>query len=255
MSQTEHTPLTEQEQERHLKNILLSPVGVAGVEKLKASSVLIIGLGGLGSAVAFYLAAAGVGRLGLLDSDTVTLSNLQRQILHTTSRLGMEKTESARRQLADLNPDIKIELYCEYLTVTRGMELFPHFDVVVGCTDSFASYYLINEACMKSGKPYVFAACSQFEGQVSVFIPGKTPCYECIFPKPAEPKEMPEPTRGIFSTVPGTIGTIQANECLKLLLNIGEVLTSKLLVYDALSMNFENICIQRNAHCRVCAGL
>jgi molybdopterin/thiamine biosynthesis adenylyltransferase len=244
---------TEEQIRRYSRQIILPQVGGTGQQKLLASKVLLIGAGGLGSPAGLYLAAAGVGTLGFVDSDVVDLSNLHRQILHGKGDLGRAKTESAAETIRALNPDVKVILHQERLTSENGLELVSQYDVVVDGSDNFPTKYLANDACVLLKKPLVLGAVFQFEGQVSVFLPGGGPCYRCIFPTPPPPGAVPScQEAGVFGAVPGVIGCIQATETIKLLLGIGETLAGRLLIFDALSLEFLEIEVKREPECPVC---
>ncbi len=246
-------PLTHEEILRYSRHLLIPEVGLRGQQKLKASSVLVIGTGGLGSPVALYLAAAGVGRIGLVDYDVVDASNLQRQIIHGTSTLGMRKVESARRRMLDLNPDIEVVVYDEPFTSENAMRIAADYDVIVDGTDNFPTRYLSNDVAVFLGKPNVYASIFRFDGQVSVFYAKEGPCYRCLFPAPPPPGLVPSCAEGgVLGVLPGTIGSIQATETLKLLLGIGEPLIGRLLLYNALDMSFDFVELKKNPNCRVC---
>jgi len=228
-------------------------VGLAGQQKLKAASVLIIGTGGLGSPVALYLAAAGVGRIGLVDYDLVDFSNLQRQIIHGESRLGDLKVESARDRLLDLNSEIQVDVYNEFITSENAFEIAEPYDLIIDCTDNFPTRYLVNDLCVLTGKPNVYGSIFQFDGQASVFSAEQGPCYRCLFPEPPPPGMVPSCAEGgVFGVLPGTIGSIQAAEALKLILGIGEPLIGKLLLFDALDMSFQTVKLKKNPGCKIC---
>jgi adenylyltransferase/sulfurtransferase len=244
---------TEAQIQRYSRQIILPHMGGKGQRRLLGSKVLIVGAGGLGSPAALYLAAAGVGRLGIVDFDAVELSNLHRQILHRTLDVGRPKTESARDALHALNPDIELRLHQEQLTSENALEILGPYDVVVEGSDNFATKYLVNDACVFLGKPMVLGAVYQLEGQASVFLPGQGPCYRCIFPEPPPPGAVPScQEAGVLGAVPGLIGCIQATETIKLLLGTGETLAGRLLVYDALSMRFMELAIERDPECPTC---
>lgn len=246
--------LTHEEIMRYSRHLLMPEVGLEGQEKLKAASVLVVGTGGLGSPVALYLAAAGVGRLGLVDYDVVDFSNLQRQVIHGTSMLGARKVESARARLRDLNPDIRVDVYDEAFTSENAFRIAEPYDIIVDGTDNFPTRYLVNDVCVLTGKPNVYGSIFRFEGQVSVFWAEKGPCYRCLFPEPPPPGLVPSCAEGgVFGVLPGTVGTLQATEALKLILGIGEPLTGKLLLYDALAMSFEELRLKKNPGCRICS--
>jgi molybdopterin/thiamine biosynthesis adenylyltransferase/rhodanese-related sulfurtransferase len=239
---------------RYSRHLLMPEVGLEGQQKLKQASVLVIGTGGLGSPVAMYLAAAGVGRLGLVDYDIVDFTNLQRQIVHGTQRLGERKVISARDRLLDINPSIQIDVYDEPYTSENAMSISEPYDVIVDGTDNFPTRYLVNDVCVLSGKPDVFGSIFRFEGQLSVFWAEKGPCYRCLFPEPPPPGLVPSCAEGgVFGVLPGTIGTLQATEALKLILGIGEPMIGKLLLFDALGMDFDEVRLKKNPDCKVCS--
>ncbi|HSQ39393.1 MAG TPA: molybdopterin-synthase adenylyltransferase MoeB, partial [Anaerolineales bacterium] len=245
--------LTHDEILRYSRHLLIPEVGLAGQQKLKAASALIIGTGGLGSPVALYLAAAGVGRIGLVDYDVVDASNLQRQIIHGTSTLGKRKVESAKSRLLDLNPLIHVDAYDEPFTSANAMQIAKNYDVLIDCTDNFPTRYLSNDVCVLLGKPNVYGSIYRFDGQASVFFAKEGPCYRCLFPEPPPPGLVPSCAEGgVLGVLPATIGSIQASEALKLLLGIGEPLIGKLLLYNALDMSFETVKLKKNPKCRVC---
>jgi adenylyltransferase/sulfurtransferase len=244
---------TEEQIRRYSRQIILSQVGGRGQRKLLASKVLVVGAGGLGSPAALYLAAAGVGTLGLVDFDAVDLSNLHRQILHHTGDVGRPKTESAAETLKALNPDVSLALHRERLTAENCRDLFEPYDVIVEGSDNFPTKYLVNDACVLLGKPLVLGAVYQFEGQAAVFHADGGPCYRCVFPEPPPRNAVPScQEAGVLGVVPGIIGSIQASETLKLLLGIGETLSGRLLVFDALHMSFMDVEMKRDTHCPVC---
>jgi adenylyltransferase/sulfurtransferase len=245
--------LSQDEVLRYSRHLLIPEVGLEGQRKLRASSVLIVGTGGLGSPVSLYLAAAGIGRIGLVDFDVVESSNLQRQIIHGTQRVGQPKVESARQRLLDLNPYIQVEAYNEIFTSENAERLARSYDLIVDGTDNFPTRYLINDLCVLTGKPYVYGSIFRFEGQISVFDARRGPCYRCLFPEPPPPGLAPTCAEGgVFGVLPGTVGTIQATEVIKLLLGIGEPLVGKLLLYDALDMSFHNVQLRKNPKCKIC---
>jgi sulfur-carrier protein adenylyltransferase/sulfurtransferase len=247
-------PLSHADILRYSRHLLMSEVGLAGQQKLKDSSVLIIGTGGLGSPVSMYLAAAGVGRIGLVDYDQVDFTNLQRQIVHGTSTLGERKVASARRRLLDINPSIQIEVYDEPFTSENACRIAEPYGVVIDGTDNFPTRYLVNDLCVLTHKPNIYGSIFRFEGQVSVFWADRGPCYRCLFPEPPPPGLIPSCAEGgVFGVLPGTIGTLQATEALKVLLGIGRPLIGKLLVYDALSMSFDELALNKNPRCKVCS--
>ncbi len=245
--------LSREEILRYSRHLLIPEVGLEGQRKLKAASVLVVGTGGLGSPVALYLAAAGVGHIGLVDYDVVDASNLQRQVIHGTARLGDLKVESARDRLLDLNPDIEVEVYNEVLTSENAMRIAEGYDIIIDGTDNFPTRYLVNDLCVLTGKPNVYGSIFRFEGQVSVFDARRGPCYRCLFPEPPPPGMVPSCAEGgVLGVLPGTIGTLQATEALKLILGIGTSLIGRLLLYDALDMSFEFVQLRKNPHCKVC---
>ena len=238
---------------RYSRHLLIPEVALEGQRKLKNSSVLIIGTGGLGSPVALYLAAAGVGRIGLVDYDVVDSSNLQRQVIHGTSTIGKLKVESAKEKLLDLNPDIQVDVFNEPYTSENALRIARDFDLILDGTDNFPTRYLTNDVAVFLGKPNVYASIYRFDGQVSVFYAKEGPCYRCLFPEPPPPGLVPSCAEGgVLGVLPGTIGTRQATEALKLLLGIGEPLIGKLLLYNALDMSFDFVKLKKNPNCRVC---
>jgi adenylyltransferase/sulfurtransferase len=240
---------------RYSRHLLIPEVGLEGQKKLLAASALIIGTGGLGSPVALYLAAAGVGRIGLVDFDVVDSSNLQRQIIHGSGRVGNLKVESARERLKDLNPGIQVDIYNEPFTSENAMRIAHDYDLLIDGTDNFPTRYLVNDLCVLTGKPDIFGSIYRFEGQASVFYAKEGPCYRCLFPEPPPPGLVPSCAEGgVLGVLPGTIGTIQATEAIKLLLGIGSNLVGRLLLYDALDMSFETIKLKKNPDCKVCGA-
>lgn len=245
--------LTRDEILRYSRHLLIPEVGLEGQRRLKSASALVIGTGGLGSPVAMYLAAAGVGNLGLVDYDVVDASNLQRQIIHGTNRVGQLKVESARARLTDLNPSVQVDVYNEPFTRFNARSIADRYDVILDGTDNFPTRYLSNDVSVMLGKPNVYASIYRFEGQVSVFDARRGPCYRCLFPEPPPPGLVPSCAEGgVLGVLPGTVGTIQATEALKLLLDIGEPLIGRLLLYDALTMSVEFVRLKKNPSCRVC---
>ena len=244
---------TEEQTERYSRNIILPEIGGSGQTELLKSKVLVIGAGGLGSPAALYLAAAGVGNLGIVDDDKVVLSNLQRQILHTSSEIGNAKTDSTNRKLTDLNPDVEVTPYNQRLTTANAGDILKDYDFVIDGTDNFSSKFLIADTCHYSDKPYSHAGVLGWEGQTITVIPGRTTCYRCIFPSPPQDNAVPSCAQaGVLGVVPGVIGTIQATEAIKYLLEKGQLLTDRLLTYNALSMNFRHVPIQKKAECPLC---
>ena len=240
--------LSREEILRYSRHLLIPEVGLEGQRKLKAAAVLIIGTGGLGSPTALYLAAAGVGRIGLVDYDVVDSSNLQRQVIHGTSGIGVLKVESARQRMLDLNPDIQVDVYNEPFTSFNAMQIAADYDLIIDGTDNFPTRYLTNDLCVLLGKPNVYGSIYRFDGQVSVFDARRGPCYRCLFPEPPPPGLVPSCAEGgVLGILPGTIGTLQATEALKLLLGIGEPLIGRLLLYNALDLSFEFVKLQEKS--------
>jgi adenylyltransferase/sulfurtransferase len=245
--------LTRDEILRYSRHLLIPEVGLDGQRKLKGSSALIIGTGGLGSPVALYLAAAGIGRIGLVDYDVVDSSNLQRQVIHGTSTVGKLKVESAKARMLDLNPNIEVDAYNEPYTSENALRIAKDYDIILDGTDNFPTRYLTNDVAVFLGKPNVYASIYRFDGQVSVFYAKEGPCYRCLFPEPPPPGLVPSCAEGgVLGVLPGTIGTLQATEALKVLLGIGEPLIGKLLLYNALDMSFDFVKLKKNPNCRVC---
>jgi adenylyltransferase/sulfurtransferase len=245
--------LSHDEIHRYSRHLLIPDVGLKGQQKLKASSVLVIGTGGLGSPVSLYLAAAGVGRIGLVDYDVVDFSNLQRQIIHGESRLGDLKVKSARDRLLDINPEIQIDIYNQFITSDNAIEIAEPYNIIIDGTDNFPTRYLVNDLCVLTGKPNVYGSIFRFDGQASVFYAKEGPCYRCLFPEPPPPGMVPSCAEGgVLGVLPGTIGSIQATEALKLILGIGEPLIGRLLIYDALELSFQTVKLHKNPDCKVC---
>ncbi len=245
--------LTREELRRYGRHLTLPEVGLDGQRRLKAGSVLLVGAGGLGSPAALYLAAAGVGRLGIVDFDAVDESNLQRQVAHGTSAIGRPKLDSMRERLADLNPHVAIEPHAVHLNRDNALEIVERYDVVVDGTDNFATRYLVNDACALLGKPNVYGSILRFEGQASVFDAARGPCYRCLFPAPPPPGLVPSCAEaGVLGVLPGVIGAIQANEAIKLLLGEGETLLGRLLLYDAWSLTFRELVLRKDPECPLC---
>ncbi len=238
---------------RYSRHFLLPEFGPQGQKKLKASRVLCLGAGGLGSPVALYLAAAGVGTLGVVDFDVVDLSNLQRQVLHTTADVGRPKTESAVAHLGALNPEVKVVPHTVHLTSENAKALFAQYDLVLDGTDNYATRYLINDACVLTGKPNLSASVFRFEGQVSIFGAPNGPCYRCLYPTPPPPGLVPSCGEGgVLGVITGVIGTLQATEAIKYLTGLGEPLVGRLLLFDALDMRFREMKLRKRADCAVC---
>ncbi len=245
--------LSKEEILRYSRHLIMPEVGMEGQLKLKQAKVLLIGTGGLGAPLGLYLAAAGVGRLGLVDFDVVDFTNLQRQVTFGSSDVGRAKTEAARERLANLNPDIRIEPFETKLTSENALELFKDFDIIVDGTDNFPTRYLVNDACVLLGKPNVYGSIFRFEGQVSVFGAPGGPCYRCLYPEPPPPGLVPSCAEGgVLGVLPGIVGSIQAMETIKLILGRGENLIGRLLLFDALAMKFREMKLRKNANCPMC---
>ena len=246
--------LSHEEILRYSRHLLMPEVGLEGQQKLKESSVLVVGTGGLGSPVLMYLAAAGVGRIGIVDYDVVDFTNLQRQIIHGSSTIGERKLVSARDRLHDINPGVQLDLYDEPFTSENAMRISEPYDLIIDCTDNFPTRYLVNDVCVLTHKANVYGSIFRFEGKLSVFWAEKGPCYRCLFPEPPPPGLVPSCAEGgVFGVLPGTIGTLQATEALKILLGIGEPLIGKLLLYDALEMSFTELRLKKNPNCKICS--
>ena len=247
--------LSREEILRYSRHLLVPEVGLNGQRKLKGSSALIIGTGGLGSPVALYLAAAGVGHIGLVDYDVVDETNLQRQIVHGTGKVGRLKVDSARERLLDLNPAVQVDAFNEPFTSANAMRIAEPYEIIIDGTDNFPTRYLTNDLCVLTDKPNVYGAIHRFEGQASVFYAREGPCYRCLFPEPPPPGLVPScADAGVLGILPGTIGTIQATEAIKFLLGIGSSLSGRLLLYDALDMSFEYVKLKKNPECKVCGA-
>jgi adenylyltransferase/sulfurtransferase len=245
--------LSGQEVARYSRHLIMPEVGMEGQKRLKASSVLLIGAGGLGSPLGLYLAAAGVGRIGLVDFDVVDFSNLQRQVLHGTADVGRPKLASAKERLQAINPEVLLDLYETRLSSANALDIVRPYDVIIDGTDNFPTRYLVNDACVLLGKPNVYGSIFRFDGQASVFYPGKGPCYRCLYPEPPPPGEVPSCAEGgVLGILPGLIGCIQATEAVKLLLGQGSPLVGRLLLYDALQMSFREFRVRRNPRCPIC---
>jgi adenylyltransferase/sulfurtransferase len=250
----EQQELSHEEIKRYSRHLLIPEVGLEGQKKLKSSSVLVIGTGGLGSPVAMYLAAAGIGRIGLVDYDVVDYSNLQRQVIHGSTTLGALKVDSARQRMLDINPDIQVNTYNQLFTSANALEIARGYDLVIDGTDNFPTRYLVNDVCVMLGIPNVYGSIFRFDGQVSVFDAEDGPCYRCIFPEPPPPGLVPSCAEGgVLGVLPGTVGTLQATEAIKLLLGIGTSLKGKMMLYNALDMSFDFIKLRKNPECKVCS--
>jgi adenylyltransferase/sulfurtransferase len=245
--------LTNDEIKRYSRHLIMPEVGVDGQRRLKAGSVLCIGAGGLGSPAAMYLAAAGVGRIGVVDFDVVDFSNLQRQIIHGTSSVGKTKLASAKERILDINPHVRVDTYETALSSENALELFEPYDVILDGTDNFPTRYLTNDACVLLGKPNAYGSIFRFEGQASVFATKDGPCYRCLYPEPPPPGLVPSCAEGgVLGVLPGVIGVIQATEAIKLITGIGEPLIGRFLIYDALRMRFRELKLRKDPDCPVC---
>ena len=245
--------LSDLQVERYSRHIMLKEVGGKGQERLLNGKVLVIGVGGLGSPVALYLAAAGVGTIGIADADNVELSNLQRQISHNTGDIGRPKVISAKEKMLAMNPDITVKTYQKRINAGNVRAIIEEYDFIIDATDNFDSKFLINDACVLSGIPFSHGGVLQFDGQTITVKPGNSPCYRCIFPTPPPDDLIPTCSQaGVMGVLPGVIGTIQATEALKFLLGKGDLLTGRLLTYDALHMKFREVLIRKNPGCPVC---
>jgi sulfur-carrier protein adenylyltransferase/sulfurtransferase len=248
------TSLTPAQQSRYSRHLLIPEVGTAGQVKLLESKVLMIGAGGLGSPAALYLAAAGVGTLGIVDFDVVEASNLQRQVIHSTERLGVKKVDSARQSIQALNPDVKVVAIDEMLLADNVERLIAGYDVILDGTDTFETRYLLNDAAVAAGIPVVHASVFRFEGQLTTFVPYEGPCYRCLYPTPPPPELAPGcSVAGVLGVVPGIMGLLQANEVLKVLLGIGDPLVGRLLLFDALDGSFSELRLSRDPQCPTCS--
>ena len=247
------TPLTNEEVARYSRHLIMPEVGMAGQLKLKSARALCIGAGGLGSPVALYLAAAGVGTLGIVDFDEVDYSNLQRQIIHGTPDVGRSKLESAKSRLNALNPEVEVVTHEMALSSQNALGLFADYDVVIDGTDNFPTRYLVNDACVLQGKPNIYGSIFRFEGQASVFAAQDGPCYRCLYPEPPPPGLVPSCAEGgVLGILPGVIGTLQATEAIKVILGIGEPLIGRFLIFDALKMRFRELKLRKDPDCPVC---
>ena len=245
---------TDEQIERYSRHIILPEVGGEGQSRLLESKVLLVGAGGLGSPAAFYLAAAGIGNMGIIDFDTVDLSNLQRQIIHNTERIGMLKTESAKKTITALNPDVNVTVFNEKLCSENILRLFEGYDYILDGTDNFATRYLINDACVMTGKTNIHGSIFRFEGQVTIFKSDEGPCYRCLYPEPPPPGMVPNCQEGgVLGVLAGVIGNLQVVETLKLILGKGETLIGYLLIYDALKTEFRKLKLKKDPQCPVCS--
>jgi sulfur-carrier protein adenylyltransferase/sulfurtransferase len=249
----EDVQLSHDEIRRYSRHLIMPEVGIQGQRKLKAASVLLIGTGGLGSPLALYLAAAGIGRIGLVDYDVVDETNLQRQVIHFTSDVGKSKLESAASKLSDINPYLVIDKHNVPLTSENALEILKDYDVIIDGTDNFPTRYLVNDACVILGKPNVYGSIFRFEGQLTVFYAKEGPCYRCLFPEPPPPGLVPSCAEGgVLGILPGTIGTLQATEAIKLIIGAGTPMIGRMILYDALEMTFDSIKLRKNPECPVC---
>ena len=244
---------TNEQLERYSRHIILQEVGVKGQKKLLNASVLIIGAGGLGAPAALYLAAAGVGTIGIVDADEVDLSNLQRQVIHTTNDVGKAKVKSATETMEAINPDVTVKTYRTFVDSTNIMDLIKDYDFIIDGTDNFPAKFLINDACVMAGKPFSHAGIIRFKGQLMTYVPGEGPCYRCVFKNPPPKDAVPTCKQaGVIGAMGGVIGSLQAMEAIKYIIGKGELLTGKLLTYDALKMEFHTIKLPKDHHCAVC---
>ncbi len=245
--------LTPQEKERYDRHLRIPEMGEDGQRKLKAASALVVGVGGLGSPLAMYMAAAGFGRIGLVDSDVLTLSNLQRQIIHGEANLNEPKVESAARRLHDLNSEVQVNIYPERFTAENAGRLAAPYDLLMDGTDNLMTRNVINRVAVKQGKPFIYGGVFQLQGQMSVFDARRGPCYRCLFAEAPQNGENTEPP-GVFSALPGVIGTLQVAEAVKCILGIGEPMIGKLLLFDALEMSFQTVLFDKKTNCPVCGS-
>jgi adenylyltransferase/sulfurtransferase len=246
--------LSNDEIRRFSRHMVMDEFGMDGQRRLKAGSVLLVGTGGLGSPLAMYLAAAGVGRIGVVDYDVVDETNLQRQVIHGQSNVGQLKVESAKSKMLDINPHLQVDVYNVPLTSDNALEVIEPYDVIIDGTDNFPTRYLVNDACVKLGKPNVYGSILRFDGQLSVFYAKEGPCYRCMFPEPPPPGLVPSCAEGgVLGVLPGTIGTMQATEGIKLLTGVGEPMVGRMMLYDALTMTFETIRVRKDPNCPVCS--
>lgn len=244
---------TNEQLERYSRHIILQEVGVKGQKKLLNASVLIIGAGGLGAPAALYLAAAGVGTIGIVDADEVDLSNLQRQVIHTTNDVGKAKVKSAAETMEAINPDVTVKTYRTFVDSTNIMDLIKDYDFIIDGTDNFPAKFLINDTCVMAGKPFSHAGIIRFKGQLMTYVPGEGPCYRCVFKNPPPKDAVPTCKQaGVIGAMGGVIGSLQAMEAIKYIIGKGELLTGKLLTYDALKMEFHTIKLPKDHHCAVC---
>jgi len=252
---TENVDLSREEMLRYSRHLIMPEVGLEGQKKLKAASILLIGAGGLGSPLGLYLAAVGVGTIGIVDFDKVDITNLHRQLLHGTSDVGRSKLESARERLHEVNPNVRVETYETRLTSENALEILAPYDVVIDGTDNFPTRYLVNDACVLQGKPNVYGSIFRFDGQVTVFDARKGPCYRCLYAAPPPPGLVPSCAEGgVLGVLPGIIGTLQALEAIKLIIGHGEVLIGRLILFDAFTMKFRELKLRKDPHCPICSA-
>ena len=245
---------TNEQLERYSRHIILKEIGVKGQKKLLDGKVLIIGAGGLGAPAALYLAAAGVGTIGIADADVVDLSNLQRQVIHSTPDIGKPKVESAKESMQAINPDVTVHTYQDYISSYNIADIIKDYDFILDGTDNFPAKFLINDACVMGEKPFSHAGIIRFQGQLMTYVPGEGPCYRCVFKNPPPKDAVPTcKEAGVIGAMAGVIGCLQAMEAVKYLTGAGELLTGSLLTYDALKMEFRKIRIQKDPHCGVCS--
>ena len=247
--------MTNEQMERYSRHILLKQIGVKGQKKISQGRVLIIGAGGLGAPAALYLAAAGVGTIGIADADVVDLSNLQRQVIHTTPDIGKPKVVSAAETMRAINPDIEVRPYQEFVSSYNVMDLVADYDFVIDGTDNFPAKFLVNDACVLAGKPFSHAGILRFDGQLMTYVPGEGPCYRCVFKEPPPADAVPTCSQaGVIGAMGGVIGSLQAMEAIKFLTGVGDLLTGRLLTFDALKMRFREVKIPRDPGCAVCGA-
>ena len=250
---SESLDLSQDEIQRYSRHLIMPEVGMEGQKKLKAASILLVGTGGLGAPLSLYLSAAGIGKLGLVDFDTVDFSNLQRQVIHGTKDVGRPKLDSAREKILDINPNVRVETYETMLTSDNAMDIIVGYDIVIDGTDNFPTRYLVNDACVLLNKPNVYGSIFRFEGQASVFDARQGPCYRCLYPEPPPPGLVPSCAEGgVLGILPGIIGLVQATEAVKLILGSGRSLVGRLILYDALQMKFRELKLRKNPKCPLC---
>src|SRR5713226_9525914 len=255
ITETAAVQLSKDEILRYSRHLIMPEVGMEGQLKLKQAKVLAIGAGGLGSPLALYLAAAGVGKLGIVDFDVVDFTNLQRQVIHSTANVGRPKLDSAKERIAEINPYVQVDTYEVALTSENALDLFADYDIIVDGTDNFPTRYLVNDACVLMGKPNVYGSIFRFEGQATVFYAKEGPCYRCLYPEPPPPGLVPSCAEGgVLGVLPGVIGVIQAIETVKLILGKGDTLIGRLLLFDALRMKFRELKLRKNPECPICGS-